>query len=191
MHTHIFQSTSWRRALMAGAGVLLATALAACGTPAASTAVPMAAAQPATAAPAPTATSAPAATATLPPTAAPIVATSTPDDGIVEVQVKGGEFSFESTLSTFTVDTPYRFVVENAGVLPHEWLVEKVDAAGADAHAHTDHSDLLSSIGEAEFGPGMSATREVVFSAPGVYEFACRIPGHYEAGMKQTIQVEE
>jgi uncharacterized cupredoxin-like copper-binding protein len=175
--------------------------LAACGTAApppapAVAAGPLAASAPtatlvpaptATLVPAPTATLVPAPTATLAPAATPLAPTSEPaSDGTVEVS--GGEFMFESTLTTFSVGTPYRFVVTNTGVVPHEWLVEKVEA-GADDHAHTDHSDLIGEISVDELGPGMTATREVVFSSPGEYEFACRVPGHYEAGMKQTITV--
>ena len=181
-----------------GMMILLLGALAACGTAAAPTPAPAAAVQPtlapapsATLAPAPTATVAPVATVTLAPapSATLLPPTSEPDsDGVVEV--RGGEFSFESTLTTFTVETPYRFLVKNEGVVPHEWLIEKVEAE-ADDHAHTDHADLIGSIGADELGPGMAATREVVFTSPGVYEFACRIPGHYEAGMKQTITVQE
>jgi uncharacterized cupredoxin-like copper-binding protein len=104
------------------------------------------------------------------------------------VEVRGGEFMFESTLTTFSVGTPYRFKVTNTGVVPHEWLIEKVEAE-ADEHSHTDHDDLIGAISVDELGPGMSATREVTFDSPGVYEFACRVPGHYEAGMKQTITV--
>jgi uncharacterized cupredoxin-like copper-binding protein len=107
-------------------------------------------------------------------------------DGVVEVS--GGEFTFNSTLTTFSVGTPYRFKVTNTGVVPHEWLIEKVEAE-ADEHSHADHDDLIGAISVDELGPGMTATREVVFDSPGVYEFACRVPGHYEAGMKQTITV--
>ena len=37
--------------------------------------------------------------------------------------------------------------------------------------------------------PGASKTLIWTFTKSGVYEFACNIPGHYEAGMKGTIVV--
>lgn len=165
---------------------LLLGVLAACGTAAAPTQAPVSATRP-TVALAPTATL-PAA-ATMQPSITPLLPTSEPGAETI-VEVGSGEFTFDSTLTTFTVATPYRFVVTNTGMVPHEWLIEKVEA-GAESHEHTDHADLFGSISVDELGPGMTATREVVFSTPGVYEFACRVAGHYEAGMRLTIEVTE
>ena len=38
--------------------------------------------------------------------------------------------------------------------------------------------------------PGQTATVLWRFSKPGTYEFACLLPGHYEAGMHGTVVVE-
>ena len=174
-----------------GVHALLLGVLAACGAPAEPTPAPAVAVQPtviptippATATPVPIATEKPTPVATEPPPS------SESDTGKV-VEIQGDEFSFNATATTFTVGTSYRFVVTNTGAVPHEWLIENVEESNDD-HAHTNHSDLVGNISEAEFGPGATVIREVVFTAKGTYEFACRLPGHYEAGMKQIIEVTE
>lgn len=39
--------------------------------------------------------------------------------------------------------------------------------------------------------PGQRGTLVWQFSSPGVFEFACLLPGHYEAGMRGTVTVSD
>jgi uncharacterized cupredoxin-like copper-binding protein len=38
-------------------------------------------------------------------------------------------------------------------------------------------------------GPNDTAVTTFTFDTPGVYEFACHLPGHYEYGMRGEIEV--
>ena len=101
----------------------------------------------------------------------------------VEVKVTLTEFKYETSLTTFTVGTPYRFVVTNAGSVAHELLVM---APGG------KEDDALFKIAETDLQPGATKTVEYTFKAPaaeGTLEMACYIPGHYEAGMHTPIVV--
>lgn len=111
----------------------------------------------------------------------------TPDAAAAELTMEAAEFRFAPAPSALTARTPYRFVVRNTGAVAHEWVVTPTSA---DAHAHDAHGDALSAIGSADLGPGASATRELSFPAPGSYEVACHLPGHYEAGMRLTLTVQ-
>jgi uncharacterized cupredoxin-like copper-binding protein len=38
-------------------------------------------------------------------------------------------------------------------------------------------------------GPNDTALTTFTFDTPGVYEFACHLPGHYEYGMQGEVEV--
>ena len=116
-----------------------------------------------------------AATPTPTPTATPVVKVP------VVVNVTATEFKFDSSLTTFKVGVPYRFVVKDTGVVNHDWLVlPRGELDEEKALFGIDGDDLLS---------GVTETRDYVFTQPGDYEFACHIAGHYEAGMRLPITV--
>lgn len=83
-----------------------------------------------------------------------------------------------------------KFVVKNTGRLPHEFVLG--DAKSLKAHAalmrrypDMEHDDP----NMAKVVPGGTATLIWTFTQPGTVEFACLMPGHYEAGMKGGIEV--
>lgn len=98
-----------------------------------------------------------------------------------EVTVTLSEFDFGSSRTTFTAGTPYRFVLRNAGTAPHEWAVVPRGAA--------DEQQVLTEVEEDELPPGATAAIEFVFRRAGEYDFACFLPGHFEAGMKLPVTV--
>lgn len=116
-------------------------------------------------------------------------------DGVVEVRVTLIEFGFESSLTEFEADVPYRFVVTNAGAVNHEFMIMAPlteDQMGMAMDMHELDESALAMIEEDQLPPGATATLEFTFAetAPaGVLEFACHTPGHYEAGMKLPIVV--
>jgi uncharacterized cupredoxin-like copper-binding protein len=96
----------------------------------------------------------------------------TPD----KIQVKAGE----------TV----RFVIKNDGHLMHEFVLgtrKELD----------DHAALMKKFPNMEHdepymvhvAPGKTGEVVWTFNRPGVFEFACLIPGHYEAGMTGKVTV--
>lgn len=85
-----------------------------------------------------------------------------------------------------------RFVVINKGVLPHEFVLgtrhelkEHAEQMRSNAHAGHDDDDE----GEVEVAP--KQTKELVwkFTRAGTVDFACLLPGHFEAGMIGRVKV--
>lgn len=114
----------------------------------------------------------------------------------VEVQVTLIEFGIKSSVTEFEVGVPYRFVVTNAGLLEHEFMIMPLltqDQMGM----HMDMANLdkmaLAMIEGADLQAGDTASFELAFTGPtdaDALEFACHTPGHYEANMKLPIVVQ-
>jgi predicted lipoprotein with Yx(FWY)xxD motif/uncharacterized cupredoxin-like copper-binding protein len=110
------------------------------------------------------------------------VAAATPSaDGKIAVTLK--EFSVMASATNFKVGQPYTFIATNAGVMPHELVIE---LAGA-------NDQVLEENGleaEAEnIAPGTSQTLRWTFDKPGAYQLACHVGDHYPRGMALTIHV--
>jgi predicted lipoprotein with Yx(FWY)xxD motif/uncharacterized cupredoxin-like copper-binding protein len=102
--------------------------------------------------------------------------------GNVDVSLIDGVITASAT--TFTVGQKYTFQVTNNGTLQHEFYIEK--AGAVDQPLKTDSGE------EAEikrFDPGKTMTLDFTFTEPGIYQFACHVPGHFPAGMALTIMV--
>jgi len=112
-----------------------------------------------------------------------------PADGDVNVSLT--EFAVELSQTEFQAGVEYVFTVVNDGAIEHEMMLmppvpadtemdmEEIDEL-AIAVFHVDH-----------LPPGGAETKTVVFPEAGeiMLEAACRVPGHYEAGMVTTITV--
>lgn len=92
-----------------------------------------------------------------------------------------GEFKIVSSQTTFTPGVRYHFVVRNAGRKLHEFLVMP--------RGESDTRRALVAIEEDYLRPNAVAVRNLKFSKPGDYEFACRYGNHYEKGMVLPINV--
>jgi uncharacterized cupredoxin-like copper-binding protein len=90
-----------------------------------------------------------------------------------DVQITLSEFKIDSAQTTFATGTPYRFVIKSEGTIPHNWAIMP--------RGETDESQLP---------PGTTVARELAFTQAGDFEFACHIPGHYEAGILLPITVQ-
>lgn len=91
------------------------------------------------------------------------------------IPVSMTEFAYHPENLELSAGT-YTFAVTNDGAAPHEWML----ATGAE---HDDHFAETRELAAGE-------TQEVeVTLEEGTYEYACHIPGHYEAGMKGTLTV--
>jgi uncharacterized cupredoxin-like copper-binding protein len=101
--------------------------------------------------------------------------------GPVEVRVSASEFRFAASQTTFTVGTPYHFVLTNAGLEGHDWMIMP--------RGEQDESKKLIGVEDDQFGPRASVTRDFTFASSGSYEMACHVSGHYEAGMVLPIVV--
>ena len=100
-----------------------------------------------------------------------------------------------ATLDVKQGDT-VRFVVANKGATMHELVLgtkgdiekhAKAMKSAPPAGAHSHHMHASPSMVHLEAGK----TGEIVwrFNRAGTFEYACLLPGHYEAGMKGTITV--
>lgn len=86
------------------------------------------------------------------------------------VMVAATEFEFDPADVSIPADTPTTVMLENNGVVEHDWTVE-----GTDIEIYTE--------------PGESNAAEVELPA-GEYTVYCSIPGHRDAGMEGTLTVE-
>jgi uncharacterized cupredoxin-like copper-binding protein len=83
-----------------------------------------------------------------------------------------------------------KFVVKNTGKLPHEFVL-------GNARSLKEHAEMMRRYPDMEHddpnmmktAPGGTGTLIWKFTRAGTVEFACLIPGHYEAGMKGRIRV--
>lgn len=83
-----------------------------------------------------------------------------------------------------------RFVVSNRGKLMHETVL-------GTAREIAEHAELMKKFPGMEHDepymahvkPGTSEQMVWTFNQPGEFEFACLMPGHFEAGMRGTISV--
>ena len=130
----------------------------------------------------------PLATPTASPPASPTASSmATPTTEPVCVGVIEGEFYVRPQRTTFQVGQPYVFAVGNEGQEVHELVIEPAGADDAPLKAEVNGEERES---EAEdIAPGETAELEWTFTEPGRYQFACYIPGHFEAGMVIEVEV--
>lgn len=112
-----------------------------------------------------------------------------------EVTITLTDFEIQSSVTEFKTGVSYRFTVTNAGKVAHEFMIMPPLTA-EQMSMHMDMAELdkmaLAMIREDDLPPGATKSFEYMFTqaAPsGTLEFACHVPGHYEAGMKLSITV--
>lgn len=101
-----------------------------------------------------------------------------------------GTMRFEPNRVDVKKGEQVRFVLENKGVLKHEFILASVQDNKKHAELmkkfpHMEHDEPNSKSLE----PGQKANILWQFTKAGTFEFACLIPGHYEAGMRGTATV--
>ena len=83
-----------------------------------------------------------------------------------------------------------RFVIQNKGVLKHEFTLASVEDNNKHAVLMQKYPDMEHDDPNAKsVDPGKTAEILWRFSKTGSFEFACLIPGHREAGMHGTVAV--
>ena len=83
-----------------------------------------------------------------------------------------------------------RFVVANRGKALHEMVLGTVDELKAHAELMKKFPDMAhADANMAHVMPGASGVITWQFTQAGEYQFACLIPGHYEAGMVGKVVV--
>lgn len=112
---------------------------------------------------------------------------------VVEISMtdNDGDFAYMPNSIAVKKGEQIDFVLRNAGALDHEF---KLDSPENNAKHKTEmgknpemeHDDANAK----RLAPGQSEHLIWKFSKAGTFEFACLIPGHYEAGMHGVIKVE-
>jgi uncharacterized cupredoxin-like copper-binding protein len=83
-----------------------------------------------------------------------------------------------------------RFIVRNVGKLRHEIVIGTPEEIAHHRHAMLNDPGMAhASPNMAHVAPGKREQMTWRFGIPGQLEFACLLPGHYEAGMRGTITV--
>jgi len=83
-----------------------------------------------------------------------------------------------------------RFIIQNKGVLKHEFTLASVQDNNKHAELMKKYPDMEHDDPNAKsVDPGKTSEILWRFTKTGTFEFACLIPGHREAGMHGTITV--
>jgi uncharacterized cupredoxin-like copper-binding protein len=108
-----------------------------------------------------------------------------PGDVTVQIDIHHSAFVPDGLI--VVEGTRVRFLVANGDPIGHELIT-----GGPDVHRrHADGTEAEhpSVPGEVSVGPNDTALTTFTFDTPGVYEFACHLPGHYEYGMQGEVEV--
>jgi uncharacterized cupredoxin-like copper-binding protein len=108
----------------------------------------------------------------------------------VDVKVTVSEFTITSSLTTFQQGVPYHFTVTNNGTVDHEVYImpPTTDTLTTDQVKQM----ALAGVGSDQLKVGATVSFDYTFTKAypeGSLEFACHLPGHYEAGMHLPIVV--
>lgn len=103
-----------------------------------------------------------------------------------------GTMSYMPNRIEVTKGEQIRFVISNAGELDHEFMLDSIEnnakhKAAMEKNPEMEHDDPNGRRLEPQ------GTSEVLwkFDTVGSFEFACLIPGHYEAGMHGVVVVKD
>ncbi|NQW17320.1 MAG: hypothetical protein HQ478_07515 [Chloroflexi bacterium] len=93
-----------------------------------------------------------------------------PDAPVVHFFAK--EFQYTTETTEVEVGHGFTIMLHNEGVLEHDVTFEGLEAQGG-----------------IHLQPGEDAMATFVIDEPGTYTYYCTVPGHKEAGMRQTLEV--
>lgn len=112
-----------------------------------------------------------------------------PVAGAVTVTVTEVEFAIVPSITTFHVGVPYYFVVTNKGKQTHAFTFVPTYPDGTPMDKYYQYDHML--VGLDTIPPGTTQTINHTFTKAdiGFYEMACRMRGHYTAGMHLAAQV--
>lgn len=90
---------------------------------------------------------------------------------------------FTPATVSVAADESVRFVLTNSGTTVHEFQVGPADKVAA------DEVDGVIVVEKDELDAGSTRAVDYTFVSTGAFAFACHEPGHYEAGMKGTVDI--
>lgn len=111
---------------------------------------------------------------------------------VVEVTARegNGTMAFDPPRIEVVKGEQIKFIIRNAGDLDHEFMLDSIEA-------NMKHAVEMQKNPEMEHddpnGKRVQPKKDVEliwkFTKLGTFEYACLIPGHYEAGMKGIVEV--
>lgn len=111
---------------------------------------------------------------------------------VVELAMIEGSGTMAFTPSEVDVKTgeQIKFVIKNAGALDHEFKLDSSDQIAKHKIAMEKNPEMIhDDPNGTRLEPSKSGEIFWKFSKAGTFEFACLIPGHYEAGMHGKVVV--
>lgn len=105
-------------------------------------------------------------------------------------ETEDGEYLYEPRDLAIKAGETISFVIVNDGESPHEFVLDTMPK-------NAEHMELMAKFPEMEHDDpnavrleaGEKGTIIWTFSNAGTFEFACLMPGHYEAGMRSPVAV--
>lgn len=105
-------------------------------------------------------------------------------------ETEDGRMIFEPGELSFAPGETVRLLISNAGEAEHEFVMDTMQAI-------EEHKAIMEKFPEMEHDdpnavrlqPGESGEILWTFGEAGTFEFACLIPGHYDAGMRGPLHV--
>ena len=105
-------------------------------------------------------------------------------------ETEDGEYLYEPRDLAIKAGETIRFEIVNEGENPHEFVLDTMPK-------NAEHMELMAKFPDMEHDDpnavrleaGEKGTIIWTFSNAGTFEFACLMPGHYEAGMRSPVAV--
>ena len=111
---------------------------------------------------------------------------------IVMLEKEDGSMVFEPAVLNMKKGETVRFKIINKGEGDHEFVIDEVAANQKHKMAMEKYPDMEHADPNAiRLESGKSGEIVWTFANTGKFEFACLIPGHYEAGMHGELTVED
>ncbi len=107
------------------------------------------------------------------------------------VQVTETDFHITSSVTSFSHSVTYHFVVKNNGNTAHEFMIMP-RSEGSMNGMSMRQMDQMALVSIDNINPGETKTFNYTFPSSAANpqpQFACYLPGHYDAGMKEDVMV--
>ena len=114
------------------------------------------------------------------------------DFRVIEISMTegGGTLAFTPGTVQVKVGERIKFVIKNTGALDHEFKLDSFANIAKHKIAMEKNPEMIhDEPNGTRLEPSKSGEILWTFSKVGTFEFACLIPGHYEAGMHGTVAV--
>ncbi len=106
------------------------------------------------------------------------------------IKMSATDIRFTPKTVTVKVGETIKFQVTNSGKLDHEFLLGDVgDQVEHDKEMVTMGGMKMAHINGVSIAPGKTASLVWTFAKAGTLQYACHVPGHYQAGMVGQLTI--